>query len=151
MNKQVPVKFLIGLIWVAAVTWLLVMLMSCGLSRTQQPAKQQKNPTPQVSVTAIPVSQADQNQDGMLDITEQQQLHTTNTDTAIWIFSCVGALTLLSCVACAWVARHTKRPASAPCCTPSDDSHGSEPTTDTTQLTAASGEKTERLRRSKHK
>lgn len=143
MNRHTPTphKLLIAMVWAAAITWLLVMLTSCSLSRHRTPAKQQRPPhVTSVQNIDIPVEQIDTNRDGRISHTEASQIHMTNTTTPVVIFLCVGAATLFSCVICVWAARRIP--------------NKSNTTTDSARSQrepAAPDTKTERLRRSNDK
>lgn len=157
MNKQVPAKFLVVLIWIAALTWLFVMLSGCSLKRDKAPAKQQN--TPHVTTVPnidIPVEQIDTNQDGLISHTEASNIHMTNTTTPIVIFLCVGAATLASCIICVWAARRIPRKVDTPT-KPKPTPVNEDPdfldsaSARKTREPAAPKGKTERLRRSNDK
>lgn len=157
MSKQVPARFLVVMIWVAAITWVLVMFGACSIKRDRTPAKQQN--TPHVTTVPnidIPVEQIDTNRDGRISHTEASNIHMTNTTTPIVIFLCVGAATLFSCIICVWAARRIPRNISTPDAdkhTPVDEDPDflSSTSARNTREPAAPTGKTERLRRSNDK
>ncbi len=90
-----------------------VWVPACAL-RTG-PAQQQKNPTPDHAprTSTITVDQIDQNQDGLLDATEIQQL-TTPTQTTTWAFTSVMLVMIVTFVACWWITRPTRHRSNTP-------------------------------------
>jgi hypothetical protein len=153
MSKQVPVKFLVVMIWVAAITWLLVGISGSSIRRQPPPAQQQKIHHPAPVTTPVPVSQVDQNQDGMISPSESRQLSHVDTFTPVVIFLCVGAATLFSCIICVWAARRIpkKTPATTPPSGEDPDFLDSARIRTDTREPAAPAAETERLRRSDDK
>lgn len=155
MSKQVPARFLVVMIWVAAITWLMVMIAGCSIKRDRTPAKQQN--TPHVTATPnidIPVEQIDTNRDGRISHSEASNIHMTNTTTPIVIFLCVGAATLASCIICVWAARRIPRKTDTPTKpTPVDEDPDflNSASARKTREPAAPKGKAERLRRSNDK
>ena len=94
-----------------AMIWTLVIFNFCGCSATgsRGPAKQQRNSTsPHLQATPstpIPVTLVDLNNDGKIDISEQERL-TENKPSVISTFLCIGGATILICLGTAWLSRN---------------------------------------------
>ena len=99
-------------IFVATVVlWTLVIFNFCGCTTVgnRGPAKQQRsNTSPQLQATPatpIPISLVDLNNDGKIDISEQQRL-TESKPGVITTFLCIGGATILICLGTAWLSRN---------------------------------------------